>query len=776
LHYASIVLKMNGMPKKLVIVESPAKARTIEQFLGKDYLVRSSYGHIRDLPKKGLNIDIDNDFKPKYAINSDKRKVVAELKKLAQDTNDVYLASDEDREGEAIAWHLAQALKLDTKNTKRIVFHEITKQAIEDAIQHPRTIDLHLVDAQQARRVLDRLVGYELSPLLWKKVSTGLSAGRVQSVAVRLIVEREREIRAFNPQPSFKISAIFTHDNKDKIPATLNNTIVTYDDTLDCLEKTSTAQFNVKSLITKPSKRNPSPPFTTSTLQQEASRRLGFSVRQTMTIAQRLYESGHITYMRTDSTILSSLALNTIGSYIEQKYGKNYLKRRQYQTKNQNAQEAHEAIRPTNVNKESITAAESNEKKLYELIWRRSVASQMAEANIARTELSIAISNQPELFIAKGESLVFDGFMKVYGGTKDDIILPSLKQGDNLTIFSLGAREQFSHSPARYSEASLVKKLEELGIGRPSTFAPTISTIQTRGYVEKTDLEGEKRKVRILNLENDQIVTDSEEETSGADKAKLIPTPIAEITTDFLTKYFPSIIDYAFTAKVEGNFDEIALGNKKWNTMIADFYKNFHPLIESTQEVSRHEVSQARLIGNDPKSNKPIYARFGRYGPMLQKGETTEEEKPEFAPMPTGSTLDNVTLDQALTMFQLPRKVGKTADGEEILANIGRFGPYIKVGKLFVSIKGHDPHHITEKEAIGLYEDRLEKEAEKNIKILDNGIKILKGPYGPYVTDGKINARIAKDQDPQTINQQQAEELLANTPKHKRKFKARKSK
>jgi len=767
------VLKMNGMPKKLLIVESPAKARTIEQFLGKDYIVKSSYGHIRDLPKKGLNIDIDNDFKPKYAISADKTKVVSDLRKLAKDS-DVYLASDEDREGEAIAWHLAQALKLDLTSTKRIVFHEITKQAINDAIEHPRTVDIDLVNAQQARRVLDRLVGYELSPLLWKKVRTGLSAGRVQSVAVRLIVEREREIKSFKPQSSFKISAVFIN-KKEQIPATLKHNIISYSKAQEWLEKTKNADFKVSNLVTKPSKRSPSPPFTTSTLQQEASRRLGFSVRQTMTIAQRLYESGHITYMRTDSTLLSSLALNAIGGYITQHFGQQYLKRRQYQTKNQSAQEAHEAIRPTNVDRESIEG-ESAEKRLYDLIWRKAVASQMSEASIDRTELDISISNQKEIFIAKGESLVFDGFMKVYGGTKEDVILPNLKQGDSLLINQLSAREQFTRSPARYSEAGLVKKLEELGIGRPSTYAPTISTIQTRGYVEKTDLEGEEREIRVLNLENGIIKASSEKEISGADRAKLIPTSIAEVTTDFLIKYFGSIIDYDFTAKVENNFDQIALGKQQWNRMIADFYKDFHPLIENTQDVSRHEVSQARLIGNDPKNNQPIYARFGRYGPMLQRGETTEKDKPDFAPMPEGSSIDSITLDQALTMFQLPRLVGKTKDGQEILANIGRFGPYIKVGELFVSTKGYDPHQITEQEAIDIYQDKLKKEAEKNIKNLDKGIKILNGPYGPYITNGKVNVRVAKNQDPKKITQAEAEELLAKAPKHKRRYKAKKSK
>ena len=762
------------MPKNLVIVESPAKARTIERFLGNEYSVKSSFGHIRDLPKKGLNIDTENGFIPNYEISSDKKRVVNELIKLAKEAN-VLLASDEDREGEAIAWHLTQALKLDPLKTKRIVFHEITKTAIDEAIKHPRTIDLRLVDAQQARRVLDRLVGYELSPLLWKKVRPGLSAGRVQSVAVRLIIDREREIRNFKSQASFKISALFSH-NSEQFPASLTTNLADYDSSKTWLERSSQASFKVKNLVTKPSKRNPVPPFTTSTLQQEASRHLGFSVRQTMTLAQRLYESGHITYMRTDSTLLSSLAIRTIGDYISKNYGAAYHRVRQYKTKSQGAQEAHEAIRPTDNNKTTISA-DNAEKKLYELIWRRAVASQMSEAKTAKTEVKIAISNQQQEFLAKGEILEFDGFLKVYGGTKDDVILPSLKVGDSLNLDGLVAREQFSRSPSRYTEASLVRKLEELGIGRPSTYAPTISTIQSRGYVENTDLSGEPRQIRLLTLNsNGEIVPSSEEETVGSDRNKLLPTPIAEVTTDFLTKYFPSIVDYDFTARVEEDFDEIALGKREWNKVIGEFYHDFHPLIEKTQEVSRHEVSQARLVGNDPKSAKPIYARFGRYGPMLQRGETTEEEKPEFAPLPEGTTIDNVNLDQALIMFQLPREIGKTLDGQQIHANIGRFGPYIKIGDVYVSIKGYDPYQITETQARALYEDKTQKNAQKHIQDLNGGIRILNGPYGPYITNGKKNVRIAKGQDPLAITQQEAEDMLAKAPAKKRKFRPKRTK
>lgn len=761
------------MPKNLVIVESPAKAKTIERFLGSEYIVKSSYGHIRDLPKKGLNIDTENNFLPHYEISADKTKVVNELKKIAKDST-VLLASDEDREGEAIAWHLTQALKLDPTNTKRIVFHEITKTAIDQAIKNPRTIDLHLVDAQQARRVLDRIVGYELSPLLWKKVRTGLSAGRVQSVAVRLIVDREREIRDFVSVASFKVTAVF-NNGIDQIPASLNNNLLDYNEVESWLTKASKATYSVASLVTKPSKRSPNPPFTTSTLQQEASRRLGYSVRQTMSVAQRLYESGKITYMRTDSTLLSSLALNAIEEYVSKQFGQEYHNKRQYKTKNQNAQEAHEAIRPTDITQSTLSSDDS-ERRLYELIWKRAVASQMSEAKINRTEAIINISNQKEAFIAKGEVLVFDGFMRVYGGTKDDVILPKLSVGDTLKLESITAKEQFSRGPARYNEASLVRKLEELGIGRPSTYAPTITTIQSRGYVENKDLEGELKPIRILDLNKDQVVATTEEEVIGSDRSKLIPTPIAEVTTDFLIKYFPSIVNYDFTARVEEDFDKIALGKVAWNKVIAEFYQDFHPLIEKTEEVSRQEVSQARLIGNDPKSGKPIYARFGRYGPMIQRGETTEESKPEFTNMPEGSTIETVTLDQALIMFQLPRIVGNTEDQKQILANIGRFGPYIKIDGLSVSIKGYDPHQITESEARALYADKLAKDAQKHIKDLSKGIKILNGPYGPYLTDGKKNVRIAKDQDPLAITQEEAEALIAKAPTKKRKFRSKRYK
>lgn len=756
------------MPKNLVIVESPAKAKTIEKFLGKDYTVKSSFGHIRDLPKKGLNIDIEHGFAPKYEISTDKRKVVSELKKAAKG-HEVWLASDEDREGEAIAWHLTYALNLDPATTKRIVFHEITKPAIEAAIKNPRTVDIKLVNAQQARRVLDRLVGYELSPVLWKKVRTGLSAGRVQSVAVRLIVEREREIKAFQAESSFRVTAMFDAEGAE-VPAELSDKLPDSATAQAWLEQLIGATYTVGDIKQKPGSRSPGAPFTTSTLQQEASRRLGYSVRQTMTLAQRLYEAGHITYMRTDSTVLSGQAIAAAKDYITATYSPDYHQVRQYKTKNANAQEAHEAIRPTDFR---TTAAGSDEqqKKLYRLIWQRALASQMAPAKLERTEVTIAISSQPEQFIAKGEILRFDGFMKVYGGTKDDILLPPLKTGQVLTARSVSATETFSRPPARYSEATLVRQLEELGIGRPSTYAPTISTIQSRGYVEKTDLEGTERTITELKLEKDTVTASKTSAITGADKAKLVPTPIAEVVTDLLVKHFPSIVDYDFTATVEQDFDNIADGKQTWEKMIGDFYKEFHPLVLQSEDISRYEVSQARELGADPKTKLPIYARFGRYGPMLQKGSTEDEtKKPAFAPLPKGTTLDTVTLEQALEMFKLPRQVGTTEDGQGITANLGRFGPYVQVDKTFVSIKPLDPFTITEAEARELYAAKLAKDAAKHIQEFSGGLKVLNGPYGPYITDGKKNARIAKSQDPAKLTEQKARSILAAAPAKRRTF------
>ncbi len=753
------------MTKNLVIVESPAKAKTIEKFLGKDFTVKSSFGHIRDIPKKGMNIDLENGFTPTYEITPDKKKVIAELRKLAKGA-EVWLASDEDREGEAIAWHLTQALKLDPLKTKRIVFHEITKTAIEAAIANPRTVDLHLVDAQQARRVLDRLVGYELSPVLWKKVRAGLSAGRVQSVTVRLVVEREREIKAFEAASSFKISAVFNVEGAE-LTAELARKLPDIDAAREWLQKATGAKFSVADITKKPATRSPGAPFTTSSLQQEAARRLGFSVKQTMTVAQRLYEAGKITYMRTDSTTLSGFAIKSAEEYIKGNFGDQYHKIRQFKTKNDSAQEAHEAIRPTDF-RTTKAGEDSSQEKLYNLIWQRSLSSQMSEAKLERTDMAIAVSTMEDRLTAKGEILLFDGFLKVYGGGKEDTLLPRIEKGAELDLQTLQATETFTRPPARYSEAALVKKLEELGIGRPSTYAPTISTVQTRGYVEKSDLEGTPRKVRSLVLEAGAVTDKEKEEITGADRNKLIPTHIAEVTTDFLVKHFPSIVDYDFTAKVEGDFDRIAEGAIEWPKMIGDFYKDFRPLVDQSADISRQEVSQARLIGKDPKNGEPIYARFGRYGPMLQRGEVeNEDKKPDFATLPAGTTIDTVKLEEALEMFKLPKIIGKTELGEEIKANIGRFGPYIQIGKTYVSIKPLDPNTITLDEALVLYAEKQEKDAKRNIQEFASGIKVLNGPYGAFITDGKKNAKIPKDKKPEELTEAECKELIAAAPAKK---------
>lgn len=757
------------MPKNLVIVESPAKARTITKYLGKEFEVKSSFGHIRDLPKKDLSIDTEHQFTPNYEISPDKKKVVKELKQAAKNT-EVWLASDEDREGEAIAWHLTQAMKLDPTKTKRIVFHEITKPAIMHAIKHPRTINLHLVDSYQARRVLDRLVGYEISPVLWRKVRPGLSAGRVQSVGVRLVVEREREIRAFQPTSSFKISANFDASGRELI-AELNQKLANINDARDFLSVAQNANFSVTNISKKPTARNPSAPFTTSTLQQEAARRLGFGVKQTMALAQRLYENGYITYMRTDSTLLSTLALTAAEKYIKESFGVVYHHHRQYKTKAQNAQEAHEAIRPTDFKKVQLSEDNPQENKLYQLIWQRTLASQMAAARMEKTEVTIKISNRSELFVAKGEVLIFDGFLKVYGTTKDDTILPALTNHQSLLLLGINALESFSRPPIRYSEALLVKKLEELGIGRPSTYASIISTIQSRGYVEKTDVAGKERSVRKLILQKGTINEVVNTELAGADNNKLVPTHLAEVIIDFLVKFFPDIVDYAFTANTEHELDRIAKGRLTWNNMVGSFYKDFHPLVGEASEASRKEVSQARLIGHHPKTNLPIYARFGRYGPVLQQGETEAAEKPTFAPLPPDTKIETVTLEQALRMFSLPRTVGQTTDGEEIKANVGRYGPYIQIGKNYVTIKPPlDPHTISEAEARKIYKAKLELDAKRVIQSFPSGIRILQGPYGPYVTNGQKNARLSKDVQPEKLTEKECKLLLSKSSTKKHSF------
>jgi len=761
------------MSKNLVIVESPAKAKTIKKFLGGDYAVMSSVGHIRDIPtKKGKDgrppVDIEHNFAPTYEIDPEKKKLISELKKAAKAATTVYLATDEDREGEAIAWHLAEVLNLDAKKTPRIVFHEITKPAIEHALESPRTIDFNLVNAQQARRILDRLVGFELSPVVQRKVPGGRSAGRVQSPAVRLIVEREREIENFQAEISFKITGQFTVPSGETVSGELKQRFATEADAQAFLEKVKGATFTVSDVVKAPGTRNPAAPFTTSTLQQEAAARLGFSVKATMSAAQKLYQDGKITYMRTDSLNLSDVALGAMTGYIKSTFGDQYHHFRTYKTKSASAQEAHEAIRPTDASLERASD-DPYEQRLYDLIRKRTLATQMAAAKMERTTATITISSTKEVFEAKGEVIVFDGFLRVYDYAKrEDSILPPLESGQTLSLAEAIAQQLFSRPPARYSEGSLVKKLEELGIGRPSTYATIISTIQNRGYVVRGEGEGVERPTVRLTLKNRAVSRDTITEKTGADKGKLVPTPSGAVVNDFLTKHFNTVVDYSFTANAEEEFDEIARGKMVWHAMLAGFYGPFHKLIEAAGVISRAESSQARELGADPKSGKPIIARFGRYGPMLQRGATEDEEKPEFAPLPAGTTLTSVTLEQALEIFKLPRLVGKTEQGEDIKANIGRFGPYIQIGKTYVSIKPLDPHTITEPEARELYAAKLEKDAKRFIQEFPGGIQVLNGPYGPYVTDGKKNARLPKDAKPEALTEDDCKKLLEAAPTKRR--------
>jgi len=750
------------MSKNLVIVESPAKAKTIEKYLGKDFVVKSSIGHIRGLPSKNGSVDVANKFAPRFEINADKKKTISELKKEVKTADTVWLASDEDREGEAIAWHLAEVLKLDPKTTHRIVFHEITKNALDEAVKNPRTINMPLVEAQQARQSLDYLVGFELSPVLWRKVRPQLSAGRVQSVAVRLIVEREAEIDAHTPESTFKLTADFLLSDGTTLPAVSSKKHQSADDVRAILEAFSASDFTVADITKKPGTRNPSAPFTTSTLQQEASSKLGLSPRNTMQLAQRLYEAGLITYMRTDSVNLSSQALGAMTSFIKETYGEEYHQFRTFKSKSANAQEAHEAIRPTDVRRD-IAGADPQQQKLYNLIWRRTLSTQMAPASLEKTTISIAASKSNEIMEAKGEIVVFDGFLKVYGRSGDDVLLPEVKQGDPLTLQQAEAIETLSRGPARYTEASLVKKLEEMGIGRPSTYASTINTIQTRGYVERGELEGIEKEIAKLVLKDGKVAETTEKIQYGKDTNKLFPTDTGKVVTDFLVKHFEKVMDYDFTKSVEGELDEIAVGNKDRVKVLTEFYTPFHKLVEESAGVSRAEATQTRHVGDDPKTGLPIFARFGRFGPMLQKGEQSDDPKPVFAPLPTGAKIETVTLEQALEMFKLPRLVGTTEDGKEIKANIGRFGPYIVVDKLFVSIKPHDPHTITLDEARELYTAKLKSEAEKNIADFGDGIKVLNGRYGPYITDGKKNAKIPKGTDPKAITHEEAKKLLDET-------------
>jgi DNA topoisomerase-1 len=767
------------MSKNLVIVESPAKAKTIEKYLGKDFTVLSSIGHIRSIPKKTKDgtppIDIENGFKTQYEIDSEKKKTIAELRKAAKIAETIWLATDEDREGEAIAWHLCEVLKLDPKTTKRIVFHEITKNAIEEAVKNPRTVDMQMVEAQQARQILDRIVGFELSPVVWQKVPGGKSAGRVQSPAVRLLVEREREITQFEGASQFRVTAIFQH-NGEEFKAELKQRFSTEDEAKAFLESLADATFTVSDISKSPSTRNPGAPFTTSTLQQEANSKLGFGSKATMAAAQKLYQAGKITYMRTDSVNLSGQAIAAATEYIKRLYGADYSTVRKFKTKNASAQEAHEAIRPTDI---SLETASSNEydQKLYDLIRRRTLASQMSPAKLENTTVTITVSTRDEIFEAKGKVVVFDGFMRVYGASKDEL-LPTLKSGDTPSTDNVIARQSFAKPPARYTEGSLVKKLEELGIGRPSTYATIIDTVQTRGYVIKGEGEGIPRDVIVLTLarvaqddtaETQEVVREVIQEKTGADKGKLVPTPSGELIADFLTDHFTQIVDYKFTANVEEYFDKIATGALARNVMLDGFYKPFHELIVQSGGIDRSKVGANREVGIDPKSGKPIFARFGRFGPMLQLGSQDSDEKPTFAPLPRGVKIETVTLEEALHAFKLPRLVGQTADGQDIKANIGRFGPYIQVGKLFVSIKPIDPHDITLEQALELYAEKLKAEAEKNIADFGDGIKVLNGRFGPYITDGKKNVKVPKDSDPKEVTHEQAKQMIADAPAAKRR-------
>ena len=766
--------------KNLVIVESPAKAKTIEKYLGNDFHVLSSVGHIRAIAKKTKDgtppIDIQHGFKTTYEIDPEKKKVITELKKAVKSVGaaNVWLATDEDREGEAIAWHLCEVLKLDPKTTKRITFHEITKSAIEEAIKHPRTVDMKLVEAQQARQILDRIVGFELSPVVWQKVPGGKSAGRVQSPAVRLLVEREHEIDAFAGSSQFKVTAIFAA-GKQELKAELKQRFDSEDAARAFLESLAGATFTVTDISKSPSSRNPAAPFTTSTLQQEANSKLGMGSRATMASAQKLYQEGRITYMRTDSVNLSSQAIAASADYIKRLYGIEYSHVRKFKTKSAGAQEAHEAIRPTDVTRESVSGSDYDQ-RLYDLIRRRTLASQMAPAKLENTTITISINdgekqnnssktNDKLVFEAKGQVVLFDGFLRVYGGGKDDTILPTVKSGDQLQRHSVEARQVFARPPARYTEGTLVKKLEELGIGRPSTYATIMNTIQTRGYAEKGDSEGVPRDVILLQLIDNKVEREITQEKTGSNKGKLVPTPAGELISGFLTDHFDRVVDYGFTADVEKDFDDIAGDRLARNTMLEKFYAPFHALIEQSGNIDRRTVGANREVGIDPKSGKPIIARFGRFGPMLQLGSSDDKaDKPQFAPLPKGTKIETVTLEQALRAFELPRLVGQTEDGQDIKANVGRFGPYIQIGKLYVSLKDIDPREVTQEQARELYAAKLKAEAEKNIADFGDGIKVLNGRFGPYVTDGSKNAKIPKDTDPKTITRDQAVELLANAP------------
>lgn len=754
--------KKSHMAKNLVIVESPAKAKTIEKFLGKDFQVASSFGHIADLPSKEIGVDVENDFKPKYEVSPDKKKLVKELRDLSKKAETVWLASDEDREGEAISWHLAEELKLDPKKTKRIVFHEITKTAIQKAIENPRTIDYNLVNAQQARRVLDRLVGYELSPVLWKKVKGGLSAGRVQSVSVRLIVEREREIQNFTPVASFSITAEFSNEAGKSFKAKLPKNFNSFEEAKAFLQKNIGSNYKVSGLETKPAKKSPAPPFTTSTLQQEAARKLYFPVGITMQVAQRLYEAGLITYMRTDSVNLSQEAMNAAKAEITRSYGAEFSKPRNYATKSKGAQEAHEAIRPTDMSVHSVNA-ERDQARLYDLIWKRTLASQMSEAELERTQVTIHADNHNEAFQASGEVIKFEGFLKVYleGSDEEDEeqegMLPALKLNEKLLRHQLTATERFSRPPSRYTEASLVKKLEELGIGRPSTYAPTISTIINRNYVEKGNSEGEERNYKVLQLKNDAIQEQLLKENTGSDKGKLVPTDIGIIVNDFLVKNFASIMDYHFTAKVEQDFDEIAEGNEDWTKMMREFYNHFHPTVKNVEENAERESGE-RILGVDPKTGKQVSVRLGKFGPMVQLGEADDDDK-QFASLLNDQNIGTITLEEALSLFLLPKSLG-TYQGQELEVNNGRFGPYVRWGKTFISLpKGKEPLDVSLEEAKAMVDEK--NQADAPIATYQ-GLPVQKGVgrFGPFIKWNNTYINVSKKYNFDKLTQSDVEELI----------------
>ena len=752
------------MAENLVIVESPAKAKTIEKYLGVNYKVASSFGHISDLPSKNIGIDIENDFKPKYEVSSDKKTIVRNLKDLVKKSKTVWLASDEDREGEAIAWHLFRTLKLDADNTKRIVFNEITKSAITNAINNPRSINYDLVDAQQARRVLDRIVGYELSPVLWRKVKGGLSAGRVQSVAVRLIVEKEREIRNYVSTSTYKVEAIFKNSNGKEFVARLSNEFKSKDDAIDYLNSTTESTFKVSEIVKKPVKKSAPAPFTTSTLQQEASRKLSFPVSKTMSVAQRLYESGHITYMRTDSVNLSNLAIDEAKKQVIKNFGESYANPKNFSTKAKGAQQAHEAVRPTNFDMSPDNVKDYDQKRLYQLILNRTLASQMKPAELEKTNIKISSSNRSELFTANGEVIKFDGYLKLYQVSKDDDsaeddgILPRFNEDEILNLEELFATQKFSRPPYRYSEASLVKKLEELGIGRPSTYAPTISTVQNRGYVEKGSTEAKSRNVIKVSISNGVISENTLSEKFGSDKGKLIPTDIGMIVTDFLKNHFEYIMDYNFTAKVEQDFDSIASGKKDWTEMMKSFYGKFHPVVEDVQQNATRE-SGKRVLGSHPENDKEVSVRLGKFGPMVQIGTVDDEEKPKFASLPQDFQIESVTLDQALSLFELPRTLGEF-QGETLEANNGRYGPYIKFGKKFVSIPaGKSPTSISLEDAIVIIEDKIKADAP--IHVYENmDVQKGKGRFGPYIKWNNIFINVNKKYDWDNLSIDDIEELI----------------